>query len=381
LHCIFDITANSLPIASVTPNRSKKNTKTRQEWPYIRWAETEKQWKVDARTKDGGSRRFFDTKAEAETFAQQCRVQKENSGTSAFGNAELAKYGTTVQHAIDFYLAHLRATERSVTIEKAVEQLLELRRAAGRNGEYLRGMSIRLGRFAHDHKESLVAAFDTADLNRWLISLPHAPATRNTFRRDLVTFFSFSTDHGYCEKNIAEKTDMATDIDKPVGILTPTQASALLAACDEDLRPYAAIGLFAGLRAAELERLDWSEIDLEGGHIEVTAAKSKTRRRRLVPIASNLGAWLRPSAALAGSISITNLRRRFECARKVAGITEWPNNALRHSYGSYRLAQCHDAARVSLEMGNSPAMVFAHYRELVKPKDAGIFWNIAPEAK
>jgi hypothetical protein len=54
---------------------------------------------------------------------------------------------------------------------------------------------------------------------------------------------------------------------------------------------------------------------------------------------------------------------------------------MRHSYGSYRLAQCQDAAKVSLEMGNSPQMVFAHYRELVKPKDAERYWNIKPAPK
>ncbi len=72
------------------------------------------------------------------------------------------------------------------------------------------------------------------------------------------------------------------------------------------------------------------------------------------------------------------LRKRFEAVRTRAGILVWPQNALRHSYGSYRLAQCHDAARVSLEMGNSPQIVFAHYRELVKPRDAERFWALAP---
>jgi hypothetical protein len=51
---------------------------------------------------------------------------------------------------------------------------------------------------------------------------------------------------------------------------------------------------------------------------------------------------------------------------------------MRHSYGTYRLEQCDDAARVSLEMGNSPQVVFAHYRHLVKPKDAERYWKIAP---
>ena len=32
---------------------------------------------------------------------------------------------------------------------------------------------------------------------------------------------------------------------------------------------------------------------MEGGHIEVKASKSKTQRRRLVPIADNLRAWLK----------------------------------------------------------------------------------------
>jgi hypothetical protein len=37
--------------------------------------------------------------------------------------------------------------------------------------------------------------------------------------------------------------------------------------------------------------------------------------------------------------------------------SEWevpPSYALRHSYASYRLAQIQDAAKVALEMGNSP---------------------------
>ena len=144
--------------------------------------------------------------------------------------------------------------------------------------------------------------------------------------------------------------------------------------------PYVAISLFAGLRAAELQKLDWAEVDFESGHIEITAAKSKTAKRRLVPISPNLAEWIRPLAAIAGPVAPAGLRKRFDAVKARAGFAEWPQNAMRHSFGSYRLAQCHDAARVSLEMGNSPQMVFAHYRELVKPKDAERFWQLAPSA-
>lgn len=73
------------------------------------------------------------------------------------------------------------------------------------------------------------------------------------------------------------------------------------------------------------------------------------------------------------------LRKKLEADRKRAGsLEEWPSNALRHSYGSYYLAELRDAAALALQMGNSPRMIFKHYREIVKPKDAARYWNIMP---
>lgn len=63
---------------------------------------------------------------------------------------------------------------------------------------------------------------------------------------------------------------------------------------------------------------------------------------------------------------------------RVALLQHWPQNGVRHSFGSYHLAHFQDAAKPALEMGNSPAMIFKHYRELVKPKDAEAYWNIRP---
>jgi hypothetical protein len=110
----------------------------------------------------------------------------------------------------------------------------------------------------------------------------------------------------------------------------------------------------------------------------VKSAKSKTGSRRLIPISDNLRAWIQPLAARSGPVAPVGLRFRFDAVKEAAGFKEWPANCMRHSYASYRLAQCHDAAKVSLEMGNSPQMIFAHYRELVKPKDARRFWSIKP---
>lgn len=47
----------------------------------------------------------------------------------------------------------------------------------------------------------------------------------------------------------------------------------------------------------------------------------------------------------------------------------WKKNALRHSFISYRVAAIQSVAQVALEAGNSPQMIFRHYRELVRPAD------------
>ncbi len=62
-----------------------------------------------------------------------------------------------------------------------------------------------------------------------------------------------------------------------------------------------------------------------------------------------------------------------------AGKFEWKHNALRHSFISYRVADNQNVARVALEAGNSPRMVFSNYRELVRPVDAKKWFDIRPE--
>jgi integrase len=137
-----------------------------------------------------------------------------------------------------------------------------------------------------------------------------------------------------------------------------------------------AIGAFAGVRDAELKRLDWHEIDLARGHIEIKGAKAKSARRRIIPIQPNLSAWLRPYAAMKGSVAPEGSREKIDRACEAAKLVHWPVNGLRHSYASYRLAAIHDAPRVAAELGHtSPQMLYSTYRELVLPEEAERYWK------
>jgi hypothetical protein len=59
----------------------------------------------------------------------------------------------------------------------------------------------------------------------------------------------------------------------------------------------------------------------------------------------------------------------------------WKHNALRHSFISYRVADIQNVAQVALEAGNSPQMIFKHYRELVRPAEAKAWFGLMSAGK
>ena len=337
-------------------------------------------------------RSFFETREQAASFAafKNAELIRDGKAHAEFpaalrvmaqsGAERLAAFDRTISDAIEFYIAHLKASERSVTVAEFVPQLLAAKQNDGMSRRYIRDMRQKLSRFADAFPEQLVSSLSAKDIDTWLRSLPVGAVTRNNFRRVLVTFFSDAGALGYAVTNPAAKTAKAKENDVPPGILTVGQAASLLGCASKEMVAHIAIGLFAGLRRTELERLDWRDIHFDGEQlIEVTAAKSKTARRRFVRIQPNLMEWMAPVRKHSGKVTPENFARQFKALRQAAGITHWPANALRHSFASYHLAHFKDAAALALEMGHTDSgMIFAHYRQLVRPKDAARYWSLKP---
>lgn len=347
----------------------------------------------------GRNRQHFKEKAEAETFLAEKLVEQENHGRSglAFNERQRAEYlecndklqpfGKSIRDAIAFYLPHLKATNRTCNAVELVEELTKTKKADGASERYLGDLRSRLGQFASHFNGNPVAEITATEIDGWLRSLSDsqtgnrlAPTTRNNFRRVLIVAFNFAKERGYCVDNPAKKTSKAKAVEGTVGILTVDETSRLLENASVSLLPYVAIGAFAGLRRAELERLDWKEVDLKAGLIEVTAIKAKSARRRFVRIRPNLAEWLKPYARHRGNVIPTDYRELLDAAREAAQISSWPNNALRHGFASYHLAKFKDAAALALEMGHTNSnLVFQHYRQIVKPKQAAQYWKLAPK--
>src|SRR5262249_48568187 len=339
----------------------------------------------------GRNRRFFKDKAEAQTFMRLAEVQQENYGTAALSISDVLRveaiecsellqpYGKTLRDAAKLYVAHLKAVSGSRKVGEVVADLVTGRTGGGMSARYLGDLRVRLGRFAQSFGEEMIAAISASRIDEWLRGLGVGPVTRNTYRRRLAVLFSFAKRRGYVTENPVADVERAKERETEIAILSVNELARLLECANSEMLPFWTIGAFAGLRRAEIERLIWAEVDFEAGVIEVKASKSKTASRRLVTIQSNLCEWLAPYRTCSGRVCPVNLQRKINDDRERAKLrSEWPQNALRHSFGSYHLAQFNDAAKLALEMGNSPATIFRHYRQLVKPKQAERYWKLAP---
>jgi integrase len=283
-------------------------------------------------------------------------------------------------------------------VPEVVIDFLKIKEARAASARYMADLKGRLERFAGDCNKDCCNV-TTADIQDWLDGLNLSPQSYRNYRTVLHTLFTFAVAKGYAAENPVEGAEKLKVRNGDVEIFTPMEIARLLEAAHAkhpDFLPCLAIGAFAGLRSAEIERLTWQDVDLTARHIVVSAGKSKTASRRIVPIHPNLAAWLSPYAAQEGSIwreSSFMFYKRQESTAAATAVeaneeknikgqkpVEWKANALRHSYASYRFAQTGDAGRVAGECGNSAAVIHRHYRELVKPTDAERWFNVKPES-
>jgi integrase len=346
----------------------------------------------------GRGRKFFKTRAEADAERKRQLTTLERHGREAVGLPQhelsdfirarktLADYGKTINDAVGFFVDHMERIRRcKVTVAQLTDEVLEAKRRDGMSGAYLSDLKIRLARFCRDFGDRPIASVTVEEIDNWLRSLEGSPKSRANYRANIGVLFSYATKRRMLETNPVLHTAKPKLPDNPPQIFTVDELWTLLEAANRvavDVVPMLAIGAFAGLRDAEIKRLDWSEVDLARGHIEIKAAKAKSARRRIIPIQPNLAEWLRPYAAMQGSVVPEGARGKLDRVCKAAGLSRWPNNGLRHSFASYRLAACYDAPRVAGELGHtSPQMLYSTYRELVLPTEAQRYWKLVPEMK
>jgi integrase len=301
----------------------------------------------------------------------------------------------TLAEAAQFYKQKHPANMPRKTVAEVVAEFIADRRSAGCSAVHVHDLEIRLGQFSKAFELPMLAV-SAPLVQQWIYGLKNqktkkdtAARTKENMLRQIVSLFNFARRQKYVPAELAlELSEISTPRKQPapIGIYTPDEMRAILAAADAAIVPALAIAAFAGLRLAEVSRLDWRGVRLSEKLIVVGAENSKTAARRLVPICDNLVAWLSPHVKRFGSMNPCDeqaenvgnaLGNRFERAAARAKVT-WKRNGFRHSYISYRVATLKDVPAVALECGNSPQVIFSNYRALATDAEAKAWFSIMP---
>jgi integrase len=370
-------------------------------------------WQVTAPAPEGGRiRKTFKERDDARIYHERAKVQLTQFGAAAMIDDRtrtdaaraieiLSGTGKSIVDAARFLRDYLRRVEGGKPLGDAVADFLRAKRKGGVSERHLADLRTRLARFCEAVPATATTAnVMTPDIDAFLDELGTSNQTCNGYRTVLRTFFAWCKAQGIASTNPVEDAKRFKVVPSTPGILTPEDAVTLLGACDPLILPGVVIGMFCGLRQAEIMRLDWRAVDLASGILTVGAEIAKTSSRRTVEIPDNARAWLAPHAKASGRVwpASEEARNLWNLARIEAGfgpffstrtavnqaqagrvdLRPWPDNALRHSAISYRLALTRDLPRVATEAGNSPAIVQRHYAELVKPDAAKKFFGILP---
>ena len=308
---------------------------------------------------------------------------------------EIGPHGT-LRQAVEFFRLNAVRPELQRTVAQVYEEFLVAKKAGGCSQTYLDDCRLRLGRFSHDFQMP-ISEVCTRDLEDWLFALTNSLVTRDNFRRLIITLFNFARRRGYLPRDReteAKWLEKPKLVGRPIQIFTTGELTELLEATEGQCQLAIALGALTGIRSAEMLRLNWEDFNWGEEVIDLGSDQTKTASRRLVPILPALKAWIGDHVQKYGPVLSYSLpaclgeafgtaakkaTKRRKMVDSDAPALRWKQNALRHSYGSYRMAVVCDAAKVSLEMGNSPQKMFSNYRKVVTKAQGEAWFGLVPK--
>ena len=160
------------------------------------------------------------------------------------------------------------------------------------------------------------------------------------------------------------------------------EAAQLLAALEPDDQVPFALAFYAGPRRAEIDRLAWPDVDLDGFRPHVRKSKSEAGTDRRPPIAQPLrpilrAAWLRQGQPASGQVSAVSVMSGKLAIRATKAWKDAPTaleritlHECRHTYASFLMAAGYTLKEIMEHMGHpNLAMVQRYVKLLPQPEE------------
>lgn len=301
-------------------------------------------------------------------------------------------------------LAFIKARRKSAEIVAAVARFMEWKIAtAGEETPYLARVRGILEGMATAFKGREVAEVHAPDLLEWWKARGAGKSAKRQkdIRADLVAFWSWARREGIAGADPVTPAERIPAVSADHGerrVLTIDEIKKLLLHVDQEFRAWVVLGAFAGLRPEEIapptkggskkkkkRGLHCEEIDWTFGVIRVPAVVSKVGFPRVLPMSDACRAgleWAGIKPGMTGPVCMKNPSDEKETLRlgKVVFTTGWPQDALRHSYGSYRNAVVRSLPQVAEEMGTSVTMLNRHYHNPKAEAEGAEWFALRPGA-
>jgi len=343
-------------------------------------------------------RRRFDTRAEAEGFAQQARVARADQGGLPFAlppsdqAAAVKLYELLKLHGIDFNKVHEHyATEvipylSAPTVAEIVAALIQDVESKRRAATVASLKSI-LGDFCHRFGNEKITDIKPRQLEEFCfrpgLGVGNSSGTKRNRWAKVSQLYNFAIKKTWATKNLALSLDAPpSNDDHEPAFLTIDEVRRLLAVADEfGLLGYFVLAIFLGIRPTEILRLDWSDVHTDDGFVVVYAAAAKIHMRREVPINPTAAAWLadcrRPSGPI---VDAKNFQGRFEAARAAAKFMVWPKDVMRHTFATNHAAAFKNPVETARQMGHIGGILLLkkHYVAYIPETVAHEFWALRP---
>lgn len=330
---------------------------------------------------------------------------------------ELLK-GTTHRMSAAVAAGDIALRRTVVTTGDVVLQFLGSKKAQDLDGRYARDLRTHCQAFAAAFPGD-IAAIRSGDVQLWLDGrfdeatgewvgglrkaggAKLGAVRRNHVLENIAQLFKFARKQTILPDKITapQQVEKVRNHSGDIGFFLVEEVQTLLDHVEHAWLPWLAIAAFSGIRTEEIalsyhaakrkDVLRWEDFDWEAREINVRAKTAKTGQPRRCPILDNLWSWLAPwrEAKATGLVvkgSIDKFRKRFK--RQLARLSEeseigerliaWPHNALRHSYGSYRMAMIQNMHQLAYEMGDSVSMIQRHYHNPRPQSEARKYFQI-----
>ncbi|HZV33146.1 MAG TPA: site-specific integrase [Verrucomicrobiae bacterium] len=302
--------------------------------------------------------------------------------------------GHTMEEVVDGFKRSVATVQRR-DIHEAIEEFIQARAPLSKStngqraqvsGKYAYNRELQLHRIAAAFPGTAVCDLTKEHLETFMGSLGEFSAkSRNHYRAAIRQFLQWAVRKDYLpvthRLNEADQMRPERANTSEVAFYTPIELASLLEKAQGAMQPLIAIGGLAGLRTAELLRLEWADVWRVRGHIEISAGKSKTRSRRLVEICPALAKWLqsfRNSEGQLWTLHEITFQEQFRDLCELAKVKRKPNG-LRHSFCTYHFAAHANENLTAAQAGNSPAMIHGHYKGLATKKDAQKWFAVKPK--